>query len=68
MSDEQLTALLEDLLGVLHLQAEEIQRLVSHVEGQTTRIPHANQLPLILSELSELHQRVKKLSGAHTAT
>ncbi len=68
MSDEQLRAVLEDLIGVLHLQAGEIQRLLSHVEGQTTRIPDGNQLPLILSELSELQHRVKKLSGAHTAT
>ncbi len=61
---EQLIHVVDDLLGVLHLQAEEVQRLMTHVERQTVRSPDTSQLPLVLSELSELRHRVHHMAGA----
>jgi hypothetical protein len=61
---ERLIDVVDDLLGVLHLQAEEVQRLMTHVEQQTIRSPDPNQLPLVLSELSELRHRVHQMAGA----
>jgi hypothetical protein len=58
---EQIRTLLEDLMEVLHLQAKEFERLIAHVERQTAHLGYRNQLPLVVSELSELHQRVKNL-------
>ncbi len=64
MSDvEQLRTAVADLVEVLHRQAEEMQRLLAHIEGQTTRAPYPNQIPIILSELSELHNRIKKMQA-----
>ncbi len=64
---EQLRTAVEELVEVLHRQAEEMQRLLAHIEGQTTRAPYPNQIPLILSELSELHNRIKKLKAGEPA-
>jgi len=62
MSDaEQLRAVLEDLIDVLHLQAKELEKLVTHVEQQTTSLVYQHQFSLVASELSELHHRIKKL-------
>lgn len=55
---EALRAFLEDLLKILHLQAKETERLLSHVEQQTDRLIPSSQMPLVVSELSELHARL----------
>lgn len=65
---EELRAVVEELVGVAQLQAQEMQKLITHVEQRTTHLPHASQLPLVLSELSELHIRVKELSSPKSAT
>ncbi|HYT93272.1 MAG TPA: hypothetical protein VEL76_31425 [Gemmataceae bacterium] len=58
---DQLGTILGDLIEVLHRQAKELEKLVAHVEQVTTRLPEANRLALIASELSELHLRIQKL-------
>jgi hypothetical protein len=60
---EELRAVVEELVGVAQLQAQEMQKLITHVEQRTSRLPQASQLPLVLSELSELHIRVKGFSS-----
>ena len=65
--EDELTRAVEDLIGVMHLQAEELRRLITHAERQTTRLTYPDQMPLVLSELSELHNRVKGLSAEKTA-
>jgi hypothetical protein len=58
---EQLQAFLADLVEVLHLQAKELEKLVTHVEQQTTRMVEPSQFSVVASELSELHHRIKQL-------
>lgn len=60
---EPLHQILEDLIEVLHLEAKELEKLVTHVEQQTTHLAESSQLPLVASELSELHHRVKQLAA-----
>jgi hypothetical protein len=64
MSDvRQLNSAVADLVGVTRQLAEQVQRVTVHLERETTRLPEANELPVILSELSELHQRLRKLAA-----
>ena len=60
---EQVRAVVADLADVTHQLAQEVQKLSTHVERETTRRPEPDELPVILSELSALHQRVRKLTG-----
>lgn len=58
---EQLAAVVEELVGVLQLQARDLERLVAHVEQVTTRLPQANELSVVRSELAALNVRIRKL-------
>jgi hypothetical protein len=62
---EGLRDIVDDLINVVHLQAKELEKLVAHVEQVTTHLPYQHQFALVASELSELHQRIKKLSPGH---
>ena len=57
---------LRDLVDVMHLQAEQLERLTTHVEGQTNRLPTGNQIPLVLSTLTELQVRLARLQATST--
>ncbi len=54
-------AAVADLIGVTRQLAAEVQKIAIHLERETTLLPEPGELPLILSELSELHQRLRKL-------
>jgi hypothetical protein len=58
---DQLAALVEELIEVLQLQTRDLERLITHVEQVTTRLPEANELSVVRSELAALHVRIKKL-------
>jgi hypothetical protein len=58
---EQLAAVVEELIGVLQVQARDLERLIAHVEQVTTRLPQASELSVVRSELAALHVRIKKL-------
>lgn len=60
---EALRKVIEEFIGVMHLQTKELEKLLAHVEQVTGRLPDGGQLSVVASELSELHQRVKKLAG-----
>lgn len=60
--NEAVREALEDLTEVMHLQAKEIERIVTHLEQQTVPLDPPSQLPLVVSELSELHNRIRGLS------
>jgi len=62
--DTELLQVLDDLIGVLHTQAKELERLMVHVEGSTSPLPEATQMPVVVSQLSELHHRVGKLRAS----
>ena len=62
--ERQLNTALADLIGVLHQQAQELERLISHVEQQTARLPYRSRMSEVLSELSELRHRVRSLAEA----
>lgn len=64
---EKLRSIIEDLIEVARLQAEAMQQLATHLERQTTHMASPNQIPLILSELNELHQRIRKHETAGSA-
>ncbi|HLI75773.1 MAG TPA: hypothetical protein VKV02_02415 [Acidobacteriaceae bacterium] len=58
---EQLAAVVEELVGVLQVQARDLERLITHVEQVTTRLPESNELAVVRAELAALHVRIKKL-------
>jgi hypothetical protein len=58
---EQLAAVVEELVGVLQVQARDLERLLSHVEQVTRRLPEANELAVVRSEFAALRVRAKKL-------
>jgi hypothetical protein len=64
---EQLAAVVEELIAVLQLQAQDLEKLLAHVEQVTTRLPEANALSVVRSELTALHLRVKKLHAGREA-
>ncbi|MBX6312586.1 MAG: hypothetical protein IRY99_06655 [Isosphaeraceae bacterium] len=61
--DESLRIIVEDLIETLHLQAKELGRLVVLVEQVAGRLPEP-QFSLIVSELSALKNRVRRLGDA----
>ena len=60
---EELCDLVEDLIGVLHRQAKEIQRVESRLAQVSTHMHRGAEIHVIISELSELELRIKKLKG-----
>jgi Ala-tRNA(Pro) deacylase len=54
---KQLAVFLGDLMQVLHMQAKEIEHLSAHVEQHTRQLLVPSQIPLCVSELSELESR-----------
>jgi hypothetical protein len=63
---KQLAEFLGDLMQVLHLQAKEIERLNAHIEQHTPHLLAASQMPLCVSELSELEARlVRRHDDSH---
>jgi hypothetical protein len=61
---EQLRQVVEDLIGVMHLQARELETLVERVEQVAGHLDYRHRLSVIASELSELHVRVKQLGAS----
>jgi hypothetical protein len=58
---EQLRTVVEDLIKVVQLQAKETEKLGTHVAKVTTHVTRDSQMHLVVSELSELLNRVRKL-------
>jgi hypothetical protein len=63
MIGEELAAVVDELIEVLHLQARELEKLIAHVEQVTAHLPEENEMSVIRSSLSGLHLRIKKLRG-----
>jgi hypothetical protein len=64
MNVEELAAVVDELVEVLHLQARELDKLIGHVEQVTVHLPEESEMSVIRSALSGLHLRLKKLRGA----
>ena len=58
---EQLRQIVEDLIGIMHLQTKEVEALLGRVEQVAGHLGDKHQLSVVASELSELHVRVKSL-------
>ena len=56
---DELHAIMGDLLQVLYAQAKEIERLTAHVERHTDRLLEQSEMPLIVSQLSNLTARLQ---------
>jgi hypothetical protein len=63
MDVEELAAVVDELIEVLHTQARELEHLIAHVEQVTVRLPEESAMAVIRSSLTGLHQRIKKLRG-----
>lgn len=55
---------LVDLVDVLHDEAKEIERLTAHVERNTDRLLEESEMPVLVSQLSDLAARLKTESPA----
>jgi hypothetical protein len=63
VSVEELAAVVDELIEVLHFQASELEKLITHVQQVTAHLPEESEMSVIRSSLSGLHRRVKKLRG-----
>jgi len=63
MNVDELSAIVDELIEVLHLQARELENLITHVEQMHSRLPEESEMSVIRSSLTALHQRIKKLRG-----
>lgn len=59
----ELAAVLGDLVDAMHFQAKELERLASHLERETVRLPEPSQISVVVSELSELQVRLRRITG-----
>jgi hypothetical protein len=59
----ELIGIVEELIGAMHLQAGELEKLVVQVERQSGPLRERPQFSLVLSELSALQVRVAKLAA-----
>ena len=59
---ENLQTILTDLIGVMHVQAKELEKLVEHVQQVAGRLDYQHQFSVIASELSELRVRAQQLT------
>ncbi len=64
---ENLQKIVADLIGVMHMQAKELEKLVEHVQQVAGRLGYQHQFSVIASELSELHVRAQKLTPPREA-
>lgn len=55
----QLHEFLADLVEVLHDQAKEIERLTAHVERNSGRLLEESEMPVLVSQLSDLAARLQ---------
>jgi polyhydroxyalkanoate synthesis regulator phasin len=60
---EQLRIVVEDLIKIVQLQAKETEKLSTHVAKVTTHLSRESQMHLVVSELSEILNRVRKLKS-----
>jgi hypothetical protein len=58
----EICRIVSDLIETLQLQAAELERIVVHLEQQTVRLDPPTQLPLVISDFSALHRRIKQLA------
>jgi hypothetical protein len=63
MKVEELAAVVEELIEVLHLQATELEEFISHVEQVTDHLREGSKISVVRSTLSGLHVRIRKLRG-----
>ncbi len=63
MNVEELAAVVDELIEIMHLQARELEKLISHVEQVTAHLPEESESSVIRSSLSGLHLRLEKLRG-----
>lgn len=61
---DTLWTIVGDLIEVSRLQASQIEKLVTHEEQVTTRMPEAHQFAVVASELTELEPRWKTAIAA----
>lgn len=45
MNVEELAAVVDELIEVLHLQSRELEKLIAHVEQVTVRLPKRTRCP-----------------------
>jgi len=67
MEVEDLAAVVDDLIEVLHLQARELEKLIAHVGQVTVHLPEESEMSVVSSSLRGFHLRIKKLRGAGPA-
>lgn len=63
MKFEELAAVVEELIEVLHMQAAELEEFISHVEQVTDHLREGSKMSVVRSTLSGLRVRIRKLSG-----
>ena len=60
--DEPLRKIVADLIDVMHLQAQELEKMFVRVEQVAGRPLEEGRLSVIVSELSELKRRIQGLA------
>lgn len=61
MKVEDLAEIVDELIDVLRMQADELERLIVHLEQVTAPMPEEREQSIVRSSLNALHLRVRKL-------
>jgi hypothetical protein len=61
MEINQLAHIVEELIEAMHLQASELEKLLSHIQQVTPRLGYTNEIPAVAAEMTKLRLEIKKL-------
>jgi len=64
MEIKQLAEIVEELIEAMHLQATELEKLLSHVQQVSPRMGYTSEIPAVAAEMTKLRLEMKKLREA----
>jgi len=64
MEIKKLAEVVEELIEAMHLQATELEKLLSHIQQVTPRMGYTSEIPAVAAEMTKLRLEMKKLRDA----
>lgn len=61
MDLKQLAAIVDELIEAMHLQAMELEKLLTHLQQVTPRMAHTSEIPAVAATVKKLRLEMKQL-------
>lgn len=61
MNLKQLTAVVDELIEALQLQATEIDKLLTHIQQVSPRMGYTNEMPAVVAALKKVRLEMERL-------